>query len=348
MYLLKILYVSSHTCQELLFSYVGYQLLSGPTVGLELLKDIKSKEASLAKYLLFTAASVHHVQSDLIKAANEIDRIDETLSIMISRMVKLEDEHHQLKDFVDEIDQKQNQLELGVQELKQGQKEVTEDITELYNRLECDRKESSVSSKTLSNRVDKIAERVSELEHYHSFKRPDKTFFYTPDRIHCFIGRKEELAQVGNNLCLEETSSIQVVCGLGGSGKTTFAIEYSWLMQECYPGGLFWVSAESNATFENSIAKLALDAEKVGRNSQETLSLTLKWLSNLSLRWLLVVDNVDQEELSNDMKDLLLGTWKRGSQGHLLVTTRREPTEVEETFKIDPDFCIVLGPMTHT
>ena len=58
-----------------------------------------------------------------------------------------------------------------------------------------------------------------------------------------------------------------------------------------------------------------------------------------------MVDNVDQEELHNDMKELLLGAWMRESEGHVLVTTRREPKEIEETFKAELENCIVLGPM---
>ena len=202
--------------------------------------------------------------------------------------------------------------------------------------------ECSSTAKVLTS----LTERVSNIEHYRLLNRPDRIFFNTPARNKYFIGRNTELSHLENSLCIKKTTTTQFVSGLGGSDKTTFAIEFSWLMHEYYKGGLFWISAESNATFENSLSKLALDAETIGKNSQETLSLTLKWLSNLSSRWLLVADNVDQEELHNDMKELLLGAWMREIQGHVLVTTRREPKEIEETFKAELKNCIVLGHMT--
>jgi hypothetical protein len=73
-------------------------------------------------------------------------------------------------------------------------------------------------------------------------------------------------------------------------------------------------SAESNETLQNSISKLAIFVDTVGKNSKETLTKTLKWLSLLEGRWLLVLDNVDGEEVSGNIKELILGTWK-----HLLV-----------------------------
>jgi hypothetical protein len=60
--------------------------------------------------------------------------------------------------------------------------------------------------------------------------------------------------------------------------KTTLSIEYAWLFQEMYPGGVFWMSAESNETLQNSISKLAIFVDTVGKNSKETLTKTLKTL----------------------------------------------------------------------
>ena len=193
-----------------------------------------------------------------------------------------------------------------------------------------------------------LTERVSHIEHYNSSNKPDKIFFYTPDRISCFVGRTEELTQLERTLCTNDNNAIHFVSGLGGSGKTSFAIEFSWSMQNYYQGGLFWISGENNVSYKEDIAKLAHAAETVGKDSQETLMLTLEWLSKLPSKWLLVVDNVDEEDLSKSMKELLFGAWKRKSQGHILVTTRREPKEIEETFKAEPENCIVLGPMTAT
>jgi hypothetical protein len=89
------------------------------------------------------------------------------------------------------------------------------------------------------------------------------------------------------------------------------------------------MSAESSDALEDSITSLAIDVDTTGQNSKETLKRTLKWLSNLTERWLLVVDNADEEYISDNVKELLLGTWKRNTHGHILITTRREETQVD-------------------
>ena len=177
---------------------------------------------------------------------------------------------------------------------------------------------------------------------------PKKIFFYTPDRNRSFVGRKEELAQLKRILCTRDINDIYFVSGLGGNGKTSFAVEFSWCMQNYYQGGLFWILGENNVSFKEDVARIAHAAETVGKDSQETLIQTLEWLSKLPSKWLLVIDNVNEEDLSKDMKALLFGAWKRKSQGHILVTTRMDPKKIEETFKAYPENCIVLGPMTST
>ena len=294
----------------------------------------------MAKYLLHVNASLYETDTSLLKAHDAVAKIGDRLTSNISRIEKTEKEHTELATY--EMDQKQKHIEKRVDNSKEKIEVLKEGFNELDTKIENVGLECSTSTKVLTS----LTERVSNVEHYRLLNRPDRIFFNTPARNKCFIGRNTELSHLENSLCIKETTATHFVSGLGGSGKTTFAIEFSWLMQEYYTGGLFWLSAESNETFENSLSKLALDAETIGKNAQETLSLTLKWLSNLSSRWLLVVDNVDQEELHNDMKELLLGARMRESEGHVLVTTRREPKEIEETFKAELENCIVLGPMT--
>jgi hypothetical protein len=60
----------------------------------------------------------------------------------------------------------------------------------------------------------------------------------------------------------------------------------------------FSVFVRVSFELQNSISKLAIFVDTVGKNSKETLTKTLKWLSLLEGRWLLVLDNVDGEEVS--------------------------------------------------
>ncbi|CAC5376233.1 unnamed protein product [Mytilus coruscus] len=92
--------------------------------------------------------------------------------------------------------------------------------------------------------------------------------------------------------------------------------------------GVFWVSAESTEMLETSISNLAIDINTIGKTAKETLFRTLKWIASLQAQWLLVVGNVDADELFGNTKELLLGSWKRNTYGHILITSRREPKQV--------------------
>ncbi|CAG2196356.1 unnamed protein product [Mytilus edulis] len=171
-----------------------------------------------------------------------------------------------------------------------------------------------------------------------------KTLFYPPNRPETFVAREKELCKLKDSFIGKNNANhTLVICGLGGCGKTTLAIEFAWRSQEFYPAGVFWMSAETQDTLEDSLTTLALDVDSTGKDFRETFKKTLKWFSNLNERWLLVVDNIDEEYLSDNTKELLLGTWKRKTFGHIIITSRREPNEVEESMVVNKEDCITLN-----
>ncbi|CAG2203975.1 unnamed protein product [Mytilus edulis] len=74
---------------------------------------------------------------------------------------------------------------------------------------------------------------------------------------------------------------------------------------------------------------------------------TLAWLARLRERWLIVIDNADTDTISGNLKELALGTWKRDTRGHFIITTRREPLAVAETFHIDKNNCNYLETLSE-
>ncbi|CAH1797890.1 unnamed protein product [Owenia fusiformis] len=46
------------------------------------------------------------------------------------------------------------------------------------------------------------------------------------------------------------------------------------------------------------------------------------------------------------MKTLLMGSWRRESKGHIIVTTRREPIELQQDIRIEESACVPVGPFT--
>ncbi|CAG2196355.1 unnamed protein product [Mytilus edulis] len=125
--------------------------------------------------------------------------------------------------------------------------------------------------------------------------------------ISYFVAREKTLSQIQRRFVDNGSKThTLVICGLGGCGKTTLATEFAWRSEEFYHGGLFWMSAESASSLEDSIATLAIDVDTTGKDFRETFNRTLKWFSNLTERWLLVVDNADEEYLSDYTKELLV------------------------------------------
>lgn len=264
-----------------------------------MLTEMNERTSTLAKYIL------------LNKSANErsFSRVGESLNDIISELKRA---LKRAESYIDYIREETEKLRLDDIATK---KKITDIKCEMEN-IQCD---------------------IINMKCYFSHQRPNgKPLFYPPDRLDCFVGRDDILVVLQNSL---KEKQIQVICGLGGAGKTAAAIEFAWLFQESYPGGVFWLSAESDEAIEDTISSLAIDVNTSGNTTKETLKKTLSWLASLTRGWLLVIDNADSEHISTYMKELLFGAWKRNSKGALLITTRRELIEVEESFKIEIENC---------
>ena len=155
-------------------------------------------------------------------------------------------------------------------------------------------------------------------------------FFLSPKRNPWFGGRLSELQNLENLLQLVNVSqpkvSIAAVCGLGGVGKTSLAIEYVHQKENYYTGGVYWFSGEDDTTFENSVYDVATRFGTRNDSFGLTFSATLAMICRIKTPWLVVLDNMDQLSLSSNIAKLVSGSWQRDASGHLLITTRRKPT----------------------
>ena len=176
--------------------------------------------------------------------------------------------------------------------------------------------------------------------------------FMLPDKYEWFSGRKCELENLDSLLKSTETISetkvqIASVCGLGGTGKTSLAAEYAHRSKDCFGGGVFWFSGEYPYNFARSVEEHAVRfGISHDASPYRTLLETLEKISAIEKPWLLVLDNMDEFDLSLNIKILLSGPWKgtvKGS-GHILITTRREPKVMGKIIRnFKESKCLQLG-----
>jgi tetratricopeptide (TPR) repeat protein len=119
--------------------------------------------------------------------------------------------------------------------------------------------------------------------------------------------------------------------------KSQIAVEFCYRFKEEYPRGwVLWVHASTTTRFDEAYKEIARKACLPGWEDRKvnTLQLVFEWLSGESIdRWLLVLDNADDEDVFFGTKnDLLAGRGKgqkpmanyipRNLNGSVIITTR--------------------------
>ncbi|XP_028392644.1 uncharacterized protein LOC114517184 [Dendronephthya gigantea] len=133
--------------------------------------------------------------------------------------------------------------------------------------------------------------------------------FSAPARNLYFAGRIKEIEELKRILKVGETSNekkvrVAAVCGLGGIGKTSLVTEYAHQMKDFYKGGVYWFSAEDDTFLDKSVNYIS--SEIVSGNSfNSNLALLLRRISTTNDPCLIVLDCLDQLELSSNMMEFL-------------------------------------------
>ncbi len=126
-----------------------------------------------------------------------------------------------------------------------------------------------------------------------------------------FVGREKELAEVRRHLT---TSEMVAVIGLGGVGKTQFAVEYAYRFAGEY-SLVWWVQATDAAALKSGLAALGRELE-LPRHKEldETVAQVSRWLTR-NAGWLLVLDEAADP-------DALEPFLPPAGRGHVLATSR--------------------------
>ncbi|TPX14110.1 uncharacterized protein E0L32_000504 [Thyridium curvatum] len=178
--------------------------------------------------------------------------------------------------------------------------------------------------------------------------RPTSSAYHFPfPRNRRFVGREQVLAELQDRLFALHTPCVSLV-GLGGVGKTQVALELAYWVKENHPDHcVFWVSALSDATFEQSysgIAKKLLITQRIcGDEKEDVKVIVQQHLSSSAVQpWFLIVDNADDRDLvfgPSDSQGGISQYLPTSEAGVTLFTTRSREVAVDAAQGEIVDLC---------
>jgi len=160
-----------------------------------------------------------------------------------------------------------------------------------------------------------------EKTRFHKLVRPNLPFESIGT---LFKGREDDLARVRRSLLTRPAhatavTSKQAIHGLGGVGKTRFAVEYAHRYGSEYSARLY-ANADTPSALASNMATLVhvLDLqEKDEKEQAKQLEAVERWL-RMHAGWLLILDNVDTAEAQSAVN----AAFKSLTTGHVLITSR--------------------------
>ena len=306
-------------------------------------------EANLSRYISTVLRAVEDFNCEL----NERGDLREALDLISDEVEPL---RNGIQNTVTELNVAKSQmanLEANLGSTKHEVEEVKCDVKEVANEVACNR--NTICG--LQRDVMDVKEEVETMKGNASQTGVDDgdILCTAPRRLPEFTGRKLALEWLESNLVVNSGGTslcTKTVCGLGGCGKTSLAVEFAWTCKNHFPGGVLWINGESDENIQKSVVETlslvnipASTTEKI----DDTLNKYLAWLSKKKHPWLLVVDNADDLQDSDcptGIKKICRGAWQRNGNaskhGHILLTTRKNAKDTRSVLKISSGDCLEL------
>ena len=336
----------------------GLNLCMGCPVDKDLMKfisvEVVNLEKEVANIKQYSSDEANKITAALQTTRDEVDKVHERITDIEKqmetdrkeRLEKQEALSSDLQDISNTLAKLDKRVDVNKEDISQL-KEKQSDLNTTVSTITDDQARLTEDMGALKMGHSQLDARVKALEN-DSFKTTNAKIFQVPSRNRCFCGRVRELEAIAAQLKYSQNGCIHsTICGLGGVGKTSLAVEFLWQQKGEYPGAIFWISGENNDLFQRSVCEMARQIGTFENDFDNSLSNTLEWLGKREELWCLVVDNLDELEMSKEMRKLLTGHWKHVARGHIIITTRREVSEVGEETGIDEQCCIDLKCLTE-
>ncbi|KAL8858444.1 MAG: hypothetical protein Q9178_005125, partial [Gyalolechia marmorata] len=160
------------------------------------------------------------------------------------------------------------------------------------------------------------------------------SYYSIPSRNRWFVGRTKKLKELEEKLITSDNCQKLALVGLGGVGKTQVALQFAYTIKKHWPEySIFWVPALSAESFEQAFRDIATRCSiALNPGEEDPKESVWRYLnSDLAGKWLLIVDNADDEEIlfggssnSRSITDYL----PESENGLTLFTTRHREIAV--------------------
>ncbi|KAL8709211.1 MAG: hypothetical protein Q9225_007481, partial [Loekoesia sp. 1 TL-2023] len=159
---------------------------------------------------------------------------------------------------------------------------------------------------------------------------PDNEYFEVPfDNNKNYVERSsitnqlEELLDLSNPTTAS-TSLRVVLYGLGGAGKTELAVRFAERHRKRYKA-IFWVYGADASRLKEGFERIGQTIDRDDRGPHRDLVLDAQTWFAKNRGWLLIIDNVDDQDVLDALRWHYL---KGGMDGHVIVTSRNPSTSV--------------------
>ncbi|KAK6950452.1 hypothetical protein Daesc_008780 [Daldinia eschscholtzii] len=194
------------------------------------------------------------------------------------------------------------------------------EVLEVVETIDADHRQMARCSSRTDQQYDSVPQIV-----------PSNSLYHIPHlRNELFAGRNKVLIELEGLFFVKKCRKLAIL-GLGGVGKTQVALEFAYRVRDSRPDySVFWVLAQSQATFEQSYAELAKVLQIPGQEDPKML--VKRHLNSAKAgKWLMIIDNADDHETLFRSKDPagMIKYLPQSDHGLILFTTRLREVAVD-------------------